>query len=112
MTRDAFLIVFSVVATILIVSTVMSIGKAIHDARTTQRKTIADRFGGTMNFILVLLGMTGLAFTVTMIVVYCKMGGIPDTLVTCFFAAVFGECGVMGLLKKAKIGGAKKESKK
>lgn len=83
---------------------------ARHPGRRTKRRgehepkrTISDRVGGTMNLILLLLGVIGVAFTVTMIVVYCKTGGIPDTLVTCFFAAVFGECGVMGMIRHAKI---------
>ena len=30
-------------------------------------------------------------------------GGIPDTLCTCFFVAVTGECGFMGWIKTAKV---------
>ena len=42
------------------------------------------------------------AFTVTMIVVYVKTGGIPDTLVTAFFAFAGGEAGALGLIRYGK----------
>ena len=103
--RDILLIVFGVIAVVLIVLAASWIASAVRErARAcVEPVPITDRVGGTMNLILILLGVLGTAFTVTMIVVYCKTGGIPDTLVTCFFAAVFGECGVMGLIRHAKI---------
>lgn len=42
------------------------------------------------------------AFTVTMIVVYLRTGGIPDTLVTAFFAFAGGEAGALGLIRFGK----------
>lgn len=39
------------------------------------------------------------AFTVAMVVVYLWTGGVPDTLVTAFFAFAGGEAGFMGLIK-------------
>lgn len=39
------------------------------------------------------------AFTITMIVVFLKMGSVPDTLVTAFFAFAGGETGVLGLIR-------------
>lgn len=39
------------------------------------------------------------AFTVTMIALYLITGGIPDTLVTAFFAFAGGEAGCLGLIK-------------
>lgn len=57
----------------------------------------------TMDFILVLIGITVLIFTVTMIWIYLMTGGIPDTLCTCFFVACTGECGFMGWIKTAKV---------
>ena len=56
----------------------------------------------TMDLILVIVGVLLLAFTVTMIIIYINTGGIPDTLCTCFFAALGGECGVMGWIKSTK----------
>ena len=28
---------------------------------------------------------------------------VPDTLITCFYSAMAGECGVMGWIKTAKV---------
>lgn len=56
----------------------------------------------TMDLILVLVGAALLIFTVTMIAVYLNTGAIPDTLCTCVFACLGGECGVMGWIKTTK----------
>jgi hypothetical protein len=56
----------------------------------------------TMDFILIIVGIAILVFTVAMIWIYLITGGIPDTLVTCFFVACTGECGFMGWIKTAK----------
>lgn len=39
------------------------------------------------------------AFTVAMIVLFLRMGAVPDTLVTAFFAFAGGEAGVLGLIR-------------
>lgn len=57
----------------------------------------------TMDLILVLVGITLLLFTVTMIVLFIKTGSEPSTLETCVFAALAGECGVMGWIKTCKV---------
>lgn len=57
----------------------------------------------TMNIILAILGLSCLIFTLTMIWLYILTGGIPDTLCSCFFIAVTGECGFMGWIKTAKL---------
>lgn len=56
----------------------------------------------TMDFILILVGISVLVFSVVMIWLYLITGGIPDTLCTCFFVACTGECGFMGWIKTAK----------
>lgn len=56
----------------------------------------------TMNIILGIVGVLLVAFTVCMIVVFIKVGSIPDTLVTCVFAALAGECGIMGWIRTTK----------
>lgn len=56
----------------------------------------------TMDLILVIVGAVLLIFTVTMISVYLNTGAIPDTLCTCVFACLGGECGVMGWIKTTK----------
>ena len=57
----------------------------------------------TMDFILIIVGILLIAFTVTMIITFWRMGTVPDTLITCFYGALAGECGVMGWIKTAKV---------
>ncbi len=56
----------------------------------------------TMDVILVIIAVALAAFTREMISIYRETGGIPDTLVTCFFAALGGECGAMAWIKNTK----------
>jgi len=56
----------------------------------------------TMDVILVIVGVLLISFTITMIVMFVKYGAIPDTLCTCVFAALGGECGVMGWIRTSK----------
>ena len=57
---------------------------------------------GFMDRILKFIAVLLLGFTITMIIVYCKTGGIPDTLCTCVFGICGGECGGMGWRKTTK----------
>lgn len=56
----------------------------------------------TMDIILIVVGILLVAFTAKMIFVYEAVGSIPDTLCTCVFAALGGECGIMGWIKTTK----------
>lgn len=56
----------------------------------------------TMDKILVIVAVLTVVFTVVMIWLYYRTGGVPDTLVGCWFAAIGGECGVMGWIKTTK----------
>lgn len=56
----------------------------------------------TMDLILVIIGVLTIVFTITMIWLFYTRYAVPDTLITCFFAAVTGECGFMGWIKTAK----------
>ncbi len=56
----------------------------------------------TMDLILIIVGVLLLAFTVTMIVLFCMYQSVPDTLITMFFGCLGTECGVMGWIKTAK----------
>ena len=56
----------------------------------------------TMDKILVAVFALLVAFTVTMITLYLRMGAIPDTLCTCVFGTLAGECGIMGWIKTSK----------
>ncbi len=56
----------------------------------------------TMNKILIIIAVFLFCFIVTMIYLYYKTGGIPDTLVTSVFAICGGEFGIMGWIKTTK----------
>lgn len=57
---------------------------------------------GVMDIILIIVGVSLLSFTICMIRIYALYGAIPDTLVTCVFACLGGECGIMGWIKTTK----------
>ena len=57
---------------------------------------------GTMNLILVVIGLALLWFTFEMIQLFKVFGAIPDTLCTCVFGALGGECGAMAWIKTTK----------
>lgn len=56
----------------------------------------------TMDVILVVIAIALVTFTVEMIQIFRETGMIPDTLVTCVFAALGGECGAMAWIKNVK----------
>ena len=68
-----------------------------NDKADSEKKSI-----GTMDVILLVIGIALLSFTVCMICTFREYGAIPDTLVTCVFAALAGECGIMGWIKTTK----------
>lgn len=49
--------------------------------------------------IVLCLLLSVLIFTVTMIVVYIVKDGVPDSLITSFYAFAGGEAGFLGLIK-------------
>jgi hypothetical protein len=75
---------------------------AAHRGQPAKRKkSLVDRIG-TMNLILIIIGITLLAFTIAIMNLFKQYGTIPDTLVSCVFAVLGGECGVMGWIKTTK----------
>lgn len=75
--------------------------KVLKKQKSVLDKPKKKRFS-TMNLILALIGVFLLAFTVYMIILFREYGMIPDTLVTCVFASLAGECGIMGWIKTTK----------
>lgn len=67
----------------------------------TEKKPKKKRIG-VMDIILIVVGVSLFAFTVTMIQLFREYGAVPDTLITCVFAALAGECGIMGWIKTTK----------
>ena len=57
---------------------------------------------GTMDLILLILGIFLLCFVIAMTVIFVICGSIPDTLVTCVFGICGIEGGVMGWIKTSK----------
>lgn len=57
----------------------------------------------TMDLILLIVFLALFVFTVAMIITFNTYNSIPDTLCTCVFSALGGECGVMGIIKSVKI---------
>ena len=56
----------------------------------------------TMDVILIVLAVALVAFTLEMLRIYRETGGIPDTLCTCVFGILGGECGAMAWIKTTK----------
>lgn len=57
---------------------------------------------GTMDKILIIIAVLLTTFTVTMIIIFCQVGYVPDTLISAVFASLGGECGVLGWIKTTK----------
>lgn len=57
---------------------------------------------GAMDVILIIVGIALLAFTVAMIITFWRLGSEPGTLITCVYATLGGECGIMGWIKTSK----------
>lgn len=69
--------------------------------RLEKKPGLAERLG-VMNLILIIVGVALLAFTLACIWMFVHYMTIPDTLVTCVFATLGGECGIMGWIKTTK----------
>ena len=57
---------------------------------------------GTMDFILLIVFLCLTVFTIAMIALFTVYGSVPDTLITCVFATLGGECGILGWIKTTK----------
>lgn len=55
-----------------------------------------------MDIILIIVAVLLIVFTVYMIILFKQNGYVPDTLITCVFATLGGECGIMGWIKTNK----------
>lgn len=63
----------------------------------------------TMDVILVVIAVALTAFTIEMIRIFRETGTIPDTLCTCVFTALGGECGAMAWIKTSKERGRERK---
>jgi hypothetical protein len=76
-------------------------GKKEKNVRREKYGNFIERFG-TMNFILVLVAIALVVFSAIMLLEFERHEAIPDTLCTCVFGVLGGECGVMGWIKTTK----------
>ena len=49
--------------------------------------------------VITSLLITVVVFTIVMIVIFCRMGSVPDSLIAAFYAFAGGEAGILGLIK-------------
>lgn len=56
----------------------------------------------TSKKVLAFMAIFLLIFITTMIVIFIKHGAVPDTLITCVFAACTGELSILGWIKTTK----------
>ena len=56
----------------------------------------------TMDKMLIILFVTFVIFTLVMLLTFWACGSIPDTLCSCVFAVLGGECGAMAWIRTAK----------
>lgn len=57
---------------------------------------------GTMNLVLIVLGVAVTLFTISTLYIYYKMQVAPDTLVERFFTCIVGEGGFLCIIKVVK----------
>ena len=72
-------------------------GQGEADEETKLKKEL-----GTMDRILIILGIFLFLFVITMIVIFCVKGATPDTLIMSVFGLCAVEGGVMGWIKTRK----------
>ena len=70
--------------------------------RRKKQANEAEEKIGVMDRVLAFIGILLIAFTFTMVFVYCRYGGVPDVLCTCVFGACTGELGFMGMIQSTK----------
>lgn len=71
-------------------------------ARYSRTKREPRKPVGIMNVALVIVCIAAVVFTAVMVYLFMVVGSIPDTLCTCVFAMLGGECGVLGWIKTTK----------
>ena len=75
-----------------------------------RRKRRTRRKVKTCDIALIIVLLLAIIFTSVIIWLFVKYQSIPDTLVTCVFAALFGELGCLTYIKKLKENRTNSES--
>lgn len=66
---------------------------------------------GTMDLILLVIGIFLALFTAVMIVIHCVTGSTPDVLIENVYKICGFECGAMGVIKSVKLFNLKQKLK-
>lgn len=66
---------------------------------------------GTMDLILLVIGVFLALFTTAMIVIHCITGSTPDVLIENVYKICGFECGAMGVIKSVKLFNLKQKLK-
>lgn len=66
---------------------------------------------GTMDLILLVIGVFLALFTTAMIVIHCVTGSTPDVLIENVYKICGFECGAMGVIKSVKLFNLKQKLK-
>ena len=66
---------------------------------------------GTMDLILLVIGVFLALFTAAMIVIHCITGSTPDVLIENVYKICGFECGAMGVIKSVKLFNLKQKLK-
>ncbi len=56
----------------------------------------------TSNIVLIVIAIVLIAFTITNLVLFARIGAVPDTLITAVFAACLGEFGFLAWIRNTK----------
>ena len=90
---------------------VLVVGLVLGAASKNKRSQRRAKHLKTSNLVLISLGVFALAFIVTMIVVFCIKGSVPDTLIQYTLGAGGVEAAALSAIKIAKVKrGVKEES--
>lgn len=89
--------------------TALSIGLVAGVLLGGKRSQKARKKRKTSNVVLMALGLFALAFIVTMIIVFCIKGSVPDTLIQYTLGAGGVEAAALSAIKVAKVKCGSKE---
>ena len=97
--------IFSFVAGIAVFWLVLYLMYLRRSKTTAQKRIVVEtkkKKIKTMDVVLIVVGIALAVFTAEMVRIYRDFGTEPTTLETCVFAALGGECGIMGWIKTTK----------
>ena len=99
--------IFAICATVA----AFCVGMVIGALAGRKRPQSAQNSRKTSTVVLIALGLFALAFVITMIIVFCIKGSVPDTLIQYTLGAGGVEAAALSAIKVAKVKcGTKEES--